>query len=161
MADEPLLEVGRIGRAHGLRGEVTVGLSTDRHERVQPGAVLHTEGRVLTVVASRPHQRGWIVTFDGVDGRTAAEALRGQVLRAEPLDDPDALWVHDLVGAAVVTTDGRPCGHVTEVIANPAHDILALDTGRLVPVVFVVDESGLPDRLVIDPPPGLVDDDGV
>jgi len=161
VGDHPLLEVGRIGRAHGLRGEVTVSLTTDRTERVEPGAVLHAGDRRLTVVSSRPHQGRWIVAFDGVAGRDAAEALRGSVLRAEPLDDPDALWVHDLVGARVVTTDGRECGKVTEVIANPAHDILQLDSGRMVPVVFVVDESGLPDRLVIDPPAGLVDDDGV
>ena len=161
MGDRPLLEVGRIGKAHGLRGEVTVSLTTDRTERVEPGAVLHAGDRSLTVVSSRPHQGRWIVAFDGVAGRDAAEALRGDVLRAEPLDDPDALWVHDLVGAEVVTTEGTSCGRVTEVIANPAHDILQLDSGRLVPVVFVVDESGLPDRLVIDPPAGLVDDDGV
>jgi 16S rRNA processing protein RimM len=156
-----LLEVGRIGRAHGLRGEVTVSLTTDRTERVEPGAVLHAGDRPLTVVSSRPHQGRWIVAFEGVTGREAAEVLRGDVLSAEPLDDPDALWVHDLVGAQVVTVDGRDCGKVTEVIANPAHDILQLDTGRMVPVVFVVDESGLPGRLVIDPPAGLVDDDGV
>jgi 16S rRNA processing protein RimM len=156
-----LLEVGRIGKAHGLRGEVTVSLTTDRTERVEPGAVLHAGDRRLTIVSSRPHQGRWIVAFDGVVGRDAAEVLRGDVLRAEPLDDPDALWVHDLVGAEVVTTGGTSCGRVTEVIANPAHDILQLDSGRLVPVVFVVDESGLPDRLVIDPPAGLIDDDGV
>ena len=161
MADQARLEVGRIGRAHGLKGEVTVVLTTDRTERVEPGAVLHAGDRPLTVVSSRPHQGRWIVAFDGVADRSTAEALRGAVLSAEPLDDPDALWVHDLVGAEVVTADGRACGRVTEVVANPAHDLLELDSGRLVPVVFVVDESGLPDRLVIDPPPGLIDDDGV
>jgi 16S rRNA processing protein RimM len=161
MGDAPLLEVGRIGRAHGLRGEVTVSLTTDRTERVEPGAVLHAGDRRLTVEAARPHQGRWIVAFEGVLGRDAAEALNGSVLRAEALDDPDALWVHDLVGAEVVTTAGLTCGRVTEVIANPAHDILQLDSGRMVPVVFVVDESGLPERLVIDPPAGLVDDDGV
>lgn len=161
MGDTPLLEVGRIGRAHGLRGEVTVSLSTDRTERVEPGSVLHAGDRRLTVLAARPHQGRWIVAFDGVADRTAAEALNGNVLRAEAIAVPDALWVHDLVGAEVVTADGRDCGRVTEVIENPAHDLLHLDSGRLVPVVFVVDESGLPDRLVIDPPPGLVDDDGV
>jgi 16S rRNA processing protein RimM len=161
VGDQPLLEVGRIGKAHGLRGEVTVSLITDRTERVEPGAVLQAGERRLKVVAARPHQGRWIVAFDGVVGREAAEALRGAVLTAEALDDPDALWVHDLVGAAVVTVDGRACGQVTEVIANPAHDILQLDSGRLVPVVFVVDESGLPERLVIDPPAGLIDDDGI
>lgn len=161
MAGQVLLEVGRIGRAHGLRGEVIVALTTDRVERVEPGTVLEAEGQALTVVASRPHQGRWIVAFEGVGGRTEAEALRGRILLAAPIDDPEALWVHDLVGAEVVTVDGRACGAVTEVVANPAHDILQLDSGRMVPVVFVVDDSGLPGRLVIDPPPGLVDDEGV
>ena len=70
------LEVGRIGRAHGLRGEVAVTLSTDRAERVAVGSRLHVDERVLTVVAARPHQGRWLVRFEEVGDRTAAEALR-------------------------------------------------------------------------------------
>jgi len=152
-----LLEVGRIDRPHGVQGEVLVSLRTDRLERISPGAVLHADSGALTIESSRPHQHRWIVQFDGVFGREAAEALHGQVLRAEPLDDPDALWVHDLVGADVVTPDGRSWGQIVAVQANPAHDQLELDSGVLVPVVFVVDESQLPARLVVDPPSGLLD----
>ena len=152
-----LLEVGRIDRPHGVRGDVIVALSTDRTERVTPGAVLHTDRGPLVVEASRPHHHRWIVTFEGVVGREGAEALHGLTLRAEPLDDPEALWVHDVVGAEVTTGDGASWGRVSGVLSNPASDLLELDDGTLVPIVFVVDDSGLPDRIVIDPPPGLRD----
>ncbi|MCU1344607.1 MAG: rRNA processing protein RimM, partial [Acidimicrobiia bacterium] len=92
------LEVGRIGRPHGLRGEVMVDLVTDRHERVAPGSVLYAATAVLTVVSARPHSRRWIVVFEGYGSREAIEPLVGQVVSAEALDDPDALWVHDLIG---------------------------------------------------------------
>jgi 16S rRNA processing protein RimM len=150
-----LLEVGRIGRAHGLRGEVVVSLTTDRLERVAPGAVLVTDAGELEVRASRPHQGRWIVAFAGHDSREDADRLRGLTLRAEAVDDPAELWVHDLVGAEVVTVGGKAVGHCVGVVANPAADLLELDSGALVPVVFIVDHT--PDRVTIDPPEGLFD----
>jgi 16S rRNA processing protein RimM len=150
-----LLEVGHIGRAHGLRGDVVVGLTTDRLERVAPGARLVTDAGDLEVLASRPHQDRWIVSFAGYDSRDAAERLRGLTLRAEAVVDPDEMWVHDLVGAEVVTTAGDAVGRCTGVVANPASDLLELESGALVPVVFVVDHA--PDRVTIDPPEGLFD----
>lgn len=150
-----LLDVGHIGRPHGVRGEVLVRLTTDRHERLAPGAVLHTDAGELVVARSRPHQDRWIVAFEGHDTREAAEALRGRVLRAEPLDDPDELWVHELVGARVETVAGEAVGTCVAVVANPAADLLELDTGALVPVVFVVGHE--PGRVTVDPPDGLFD----
>src|SRR4051794_14523902 len=96
--DQPLLEVGRIAKAHGIRGEVFVTLTTDRLERVQPGAVLQTARSPLTVAASRPHQHGHIVQFEGVLTRNQAEDLHGTILLAAALDDADAVWVHELIG---------------------------------------------------------------
>lgn len=152
-----LLEVARIVKPHGIRGEVIVDLLTDRTERVEPGVVLVGAGdhRQFEIVASRPHQGRFIVTFDGVPDRTAAESLRGTLLLAEPLDDPDALWVHDLVGAEVVDVDGGSHGTVESVEENPAADLLVLSDGRLVPVNFVVSHE--PGRVVVDPPEGLFD----
>jgi 16S rRNA processing protein RimM len=152
----PLLEVGRIAKAHGLRGEVAVLLTTDRLERLEPGSRLHTRTGVLEVAASRPHQGGHLVTFVGIADRTAAEGLRGLVLHAEPLDDADELWVHDLVGRTVVEVDGTVRGTVTALEVNPASDLLVLDSGALVPLRFVVDEDD-PHRLVVDTPEGLFD----
>jgi 16S rRNA processing protein RimM len=95
------------------------------------------------------------VAFEGHTGREAAERLRGLALRAEPFDDPDALWVHDLVGSEVVTVDGEVAGRCVAVVANPASDLLELDGGAVVPVVFVVERT--PGRVVIDPPEGLLE----
>jgi 16S rRNA processing protein RimM len=151
-----LLEVGRITKAHGLRGEVVVFLTTDRVERVERGSVLHTDRGELVVAASRAHQDRWIVSFEQCTTREAAEALRGVVLSAPPLDDADALWVHELIGCTVVTPDGVERGVVDSVLDNPAADLLVLDSGAMVPVVFVV---GGPQgrRLQVDTPDGLFD----
>ena len=156
MADDvPLLEVGRIAKAHGIRGEVNVVLTTDRLERLAAGSVLHTEQGALEVVTSRPHQGGHLVTFDGVHDRNGAEALRGLVLHAVPLDDRDELWVHELVGKLVVEVDGTARGRVTALEVNPASDLLVLDSGALVPLTFVVDTAA--EQLVVDVPEGLFD----
>ncbi len=133
----PLLEVGRVTKVHGLRGEVVVHLVTDRTERLDPGSVLDTDAGPLTVASARPHQDRWLVRFDGVGDREGAERLRGLVLRAEPLEDPDELWVHELIGAVVVDQHGTRRGVVEAVQDNPAADLLVLDSGALVPVVFV------------------------
>ena len=150
-----LLEVGRVVKPHGLKGEVIVALVTDRTERVAPGTRLSSATGELVVEASRPHQHRWIVQFEGIAGREGAEALRGAVLAAEALEDPDALWVHDLVDCRVIDTEGRHYGYVDAVEANPASDILVLDRGGLVPLTFVV-ETRL-GTVVIDPPEGLVE----
>jgi 16S rRNA processing protein RimM len=148
-----LLEVGRITKPHGLRGEVVVNLITDREERVDPGTVLASDRGDLLVRAARPHQDRWIVAFDGFSTREQADELRGLTLRAQAVDDPGELWVHDMVGAAVVTVDGDAVGRCVGVIANPAADLIELDSGALVPVVFVVAHT--PAEITIDPPDGL------
>jgi len=150
------LEIGRVTRPHGLRGEVVVSLVTDRVERVAPGTVLDADGRSLHVIASRPHQRNYIVSFEGVVDREGAEALRGVTLRAPAIDDPDELWVHRLIGAPVITMNGVDVGVVDSIEANPASDMLVLDNGALVPAVFVVEQRD-DKTVVIDPPEGLFD----
>jgi 16S rRNA processing protein RimM len=154
-----LLEVARIDKPHGLRGDVVVTLISNVESRLAPGSVLSADDGDLVVVASRPHQHRWIVTFEGIDDAAAADALRGAVLRAPAMDDPDdpdALWVHELIGSSVVDIAGNDVGVVVTVIDNPASDLLELDSGGLVPLRFVVewDDHG---RLVIDPPAGLLD----
>ncbi|HEX6417152.1 MAG TPA: ribosome maturation factor RimM [Acidimicrobiales bacterium] len=148
-----LLEVGRIVKPHGLRGEVVVALITDRLERLQPGARLATDLGDLAVRSARRHHDRWIVAFEGRATRDQADELRGLVLRAEAIDDPDELWVHELVGAEVATTAGDVVGRCVAVVANPAADLLELDSGALVPVVFVVAAGD--GRVTVDPPEGL------
>ena len=152
-----MLLVGRVTKAHGLRGDVVVHLlSTEPEVRLAPGSVLDTVRGPLTVESARPHQDRWIVQFEGVLSREAADSLRGTELRADAIDDPDALWVHDLEGAEVVEVDGTPRGRVTAVLANPADDLLELEGGALVPVGFVV-ERDAEGRIVVDVPDGLFD----
>ncbi len=157
-----LLEIGRIGKAHGLAGQVLVRLTTNVEDRLVPGVVLTTDrpdAATLVVVDARRHQDRWIVTFEGVSSREAAEALTGTAVLAEPLDqgdDPDVLWIHELIGADVVDLDGVSHGPVVSVLDNPASDILELASGRLVPLTFVVEHS--PTRLVVDAPPGILTD---
>ncbi|MEO6157295.1 MAG: ribosome maturation factor RimM, partial [Ilumatobacteraceae bacterium] len=134
-------EVGRIGRAHGVRGEIYVDLLADRSERLAVGARVRAGQQWLTVASSVRQPKRWRVHFEGIDDRTAAEALTGRLLYAEPLADADdgELWVHQLIGSQVVEVDGTVRGRCTGVLANPAHELLELDGGWLVPVTFIVD----------------------
>jgi 16S rRNA processing protein RimM len=162
------LEVGRIVKAHGIRGEVVVEAVTNRPERFTPGAVLYAGERALPVRRASPQggpdpagrmtRARWIVSFEGVDDRNGAERLRDAVLTGDPLDragDADELWVHELVGSELLDPAGRVLGRVTAVEANPASDLLVLDSGALVPMVFVVEAAA--GRVVVDPPAGLLD----
>lgn len=150
-----------MGRAHGLAGEVAVTFVSDRVERTTPGATLFAaaeDGRTqsLVITTARPHQGRWLLRFEGIADRTAAEALRGSVLSADALpSDPDELWVHELIGAEVHDTEGARIGVVVAVQANPAHDLLVLEGGALVPVTFVVEHE--PGRVVVDVPDGLLE----
>ena len=142
--------VGRIGRAHGVRGEVAVEVRTDEPDRrFAEGAVLATDPSArgpLTVVATRWHQGRLLVRFTGIDDRTQAETLRATVLvvdvdEADRLSDPDEFYDHQLIGLNAVTTDGRAVGAVTDVLHLPAQDVLAIERadGVEVLVPFVAD----------------------
>ncbi|HEY6422888.1 MAG TPA: ribosome maturation factor RimM [Pseudonocardiaceae bacterium] len=159
--------VGRIGRPHGLRGEVTVQVRTDfPEERFVLGAQLSGgAGRTLTVDALRPHAGGLLVRFAGVTDRAAAMELRGVLLTVDSaelpaLDDPDEFYDHQLEGLTAVGLDGGALGTVREVIHAPASDLLVLETDHgetLVPFVrAIVPKVDLPGgRVVLDPPAGL------
>jgi 16S rRNA processing protein RimM len=152
-----LLEIGTIRRAHGVRGDVLVELGSDRPERVASGARWYGRDGWLTVVAARRHQDRWLVTLEELADRATAQQYTNTAVYAEPLDDPDALWVHELIGANVVEISGRQRGTCVAVVANPAADLLELASGALVPVVFIIDHGN--GTILIDPPAGLFDDD--
>ena len=110
----------------------------------------------MTVLRSTPHQGRFIVTFEGLSGIDEADRARGTQLFAPPLDDPDALWIHELIGSSVEDTSGRVLGIVDSVEANPASDLLVLDGGALIPLRFVVgNEPGV--RIIVEVPDGLLD----
>jgi len=135
---------------------VVVTLWTNRAERLERGAVLATDLGKLTVADTRAYQQRWIMRFAEIGDRDAADSVRGQALRAEPLSDPDELWVHELIGMTVCEPDGTERGKVEAVQANPASDLLVLESGVLVPLTFLVERLG--DRLIVDGPDGLFDD---
>ena len=152
------LIVGHIRRPHGLRGHVFVQLVTDRVSRVEPGSVLWAGDEPLEVVEHRTGSGGrHIVRFAEIADRTTAERYTNRALSADPIDDPDALWVHDLVGRSVVDQHGTDRGRCVAVVANPASDLLELHGGALVPTVFV---TGIVDgEIRVETPEGLFDDD--
>ena len=143
--DETLLEVGRIGRPHGIRGEVAVSLVTNRLERLDPGSVLHTDLGPVVVVTSRPHQGRHLVRFEDVATRDGAERLKGLVLRAEPIDDPGELWVHELIGGNVVDQHGVDRGTVTGVIESvPTNSSLQFD--MVLPIEYKIQQHATQDN---------------
>ena len=126
--DEPTVVVGKVTKAHGLRGEVTVLPLTDNPDRFAPGNVVYLQdGRALSIREARDNGARLLVTFEGVGDRTAAEALGGSMLVVPESDLPElpegTYWPHELVGCEVVTAAGRPIGTIADVVANPANDI--------------------------------------
>ncbi len=162
------IAVGRINGAWGLHGHVKVTPLTSNSQRFQPGAVLLLEGRphrVLDVATPKGYP---CVQFEGYASREVAEALRGTLIEIEEADLPalpqDQYYVHELVGLAVVTTDGRELGRLHEVLRTGANDVYVVrGRGRkeaLIPaiadVVVEVDlEAG---RMLIAPLDGLLSD---
>ncbi len=130
-------------------------LVTNRTERVAPGSALRAHGRLLEIESSRPFHDRWLVFFRGVGSREEAELLRDAPLSAPALEDPEAFWVHELIGSEVRDAAGHALGTVKAVLANPASDLLELDGGGLVPVRFVTRRE--PGQVVVDLPSGLLD----
>jgi 16S rRNA processing protein RimM len=166
------LVVGRIGRAHGVHGDVGVEVRTDDPDiRFVDGAVLVTEPPErgpLTVVSTRWHSGRLLVHFAGVDDRNGSEALRGtdlvvDVERSERPRDPDEFYDHHLIGLSVVTSSGAPVGVVAEVLHLPSQDVLAVTRTDgveiLIPFVAEIVPSVDLDagRVVVVPKPGLLD----
>lgn len=162
--------VARIGKAHGLRGEVTVQVLTGAaDERFVPGATFVTEPEAagpMVLRSARDHNGILLLGFEGTGDRSGAEALRGIKLLAEALEDDgdeDAWYERDLVGLKAVTVGGQEVGEVIALQSRAAQDLLVvrLTDGREALVPFVtaivpeVDITG--GRVVLDPPPGLLD----
>lgn len=151
---EEKLAVGRVGRAHGIRGEVAVRPLSEVDARFTPGSVLTLEdGRTLTVRSVRPHRHRLLVRFEEVGDRNGAEALSGEVLLVPASSAPElpegAYWPHDLVGCEVVTEEGRSLGRVTEVLHNPANDVWVTPQALVPAVRDVVVKVDLDARRIV------------
>jgi 16S rRNA processing protein RimM len=167
------LVVGRIGRPHGVRGELTVEVRTDSPElRFAPGSSLSTDppsAGPLVVDVIRWHSGRLLLTVAGVRDRNAAETLRNVLLVVDVPDDetpedPEEFYDHQLIGLVAVDAAGTELGKVTDVLHLPSQELLAVATpdAREVLVPFVteivpeIDVRG--GRLVMTPPVGLFDD---
>jgi 16S rRNA processing protein RimM len=147
--EEPAIVVGRVAKAHGVRGEVAVENRSDNPDRWVVGAVVFDPaGHRLTVAAVRPHGERLLVTFEEIGDRTAAQRLTGTELTVPeawlpPLADGE-WWSFEVEGCIVTTSSGRVIGVVQEVLAYPGQDVWRVvdDDGTeiLVPAVeaFVI-----------------------
>ena len=137
--------IGRIGRAHGIRGELNVDIRTDEPERrFAPGSSVIYDGGTLTITTARHHSGRLVVRFKGFDDRNAAETLHGKILEVEVdteelPEDPEEFYDHQLIGLEVRAGD-RVIGKVTQVIHMPEQDTLAITSeSREILVPFVLD----------------------
>ena len=139
------LNVGRIGRAHGILGEATIEVRTDEAaDRFAIGAKLDTDSHgLLTVASARVHNGILLLGFVGVNDRNAIEKYRDQLLYADvdidaPSDDPDDYHVLQLIGCKAHLVDGDLFGEVIDVLNLPGQDVLVIkhdDEEVLIPFV--------------------------
>jgi 16S rRNA processing protein RimM len=168
LTGDGLLLVGRVGRAHGIRGHVVVNPETDfMKERFRIGHVLLVgpadRPRAYEIRESRFQQGRPIVRFDGIDTMSEAETLSGADLwvrerELEPLP-AGTFYRHDLVGCDVVDTHGARVGQVTAVEGSLDRSYLVVDEHMLIPLVadICVSVDMAARRVTVDPPDGLID----
>lgn len=167
------MAVGKIVRAHGVRGAVKVFAYGETLRGLSPGAELsvrHPSGRPaskLTMVEVKPQGRHLLIRFEGILGMEPAQDLAGADLlitedRLPPLDEGE-FYHYQLIGLDVITTQGKPVGTIRSIMETGSHDVYVL--GRqggeaLIPAVEeIIREIDLKERrMVIDPPEGLIDD---
>ena len=166
---DDLVTIGRVVKAHGIRGEVVVHSLSDVEGRFDVGTEVELDGTRRTITAARPHQGRLLLGFEHVSDRSAAEALRGHELRAPAVDleDSDTFFAHELIGLRVRHLDGSDLGTVTALFELPeaaGYDLLEVTREKgtwLLPcaddlVEAVADDDG-DVVLVVDPPEGLLE----
>jgi len=168
-ADREHVLIGRVVKAHGIRGEVVVEPLSDVPGRFDAGIEVAVAGQPRVITLSRAHQGRVLVAFEGITDRTGAERLRGQEIHAEPvpLDDAETYFAHELVGLPVEHVDGRALGQVSALIELPTaagYDLLEVTSTEgtwLLPaadeLAEVVERADGSLVVVVDPPEGLLD----
>lgn len=163
MRGDPRIELGKISKAHGIRGEVVLVTHDPESDLLEELETIWVGGVQRRIVEARGTTRGWLVLFEGVGTRNDAELLRGQLVEVDraalALDDEDIL-LSDLVGCKVQTLDGSPWGTIHEVTNGAMQDLLVIHDGELERLLPLVDEfvkhidvaAGV---VTVDPPEGL------
>ncbi len=168
------MAVGMVIGPHGLRGELKVELHSDYPARFEPGNLLWLgeDLEQMEIVSSRPHKGQMLVVLSGVADRSEAEAVRGQWLFIREQDaaelEQDTYFVHDIIGMAVQTGDGRLLGVVKDVLFTGANEVYivtppdAPDRELLLPAIAdVVQQVDLGEGMItVNLLPGLLDDPG-
>jgi 16S rRNA processing protein RimM len=170
------LVVGHLNKAHGTKGEIFIWPLTDHPESTfAPGVDLYlgdangelpADPRTLRIGASRAYRRGFLVRFEGVQDRSGMENLLGSyVMRAmdqlEELEEGETFY-HDLLGMEVVTVEGEPLGEVIELYELGPVDLLEIrgpEKTFMIPYIsaMIRSVSAADNRIVLDPPPGLLE----
>ncbi len=162
MRGDPRIEIGKISKAHGIRGEVVLVTHDPESDLLDEIDQLWVGGVQRRVVEARGTHRGWLVLFEGIVTRNDAETLRGQIVEVDrevlQLADDDVL-LSDLVGCQVQKVDGSPWGTIHEVTGG-MQDLLVIHDGeleRLLPLVdeFVKNIDLAAGVVIVDPPEGL------
>jgi 16S rRNA processing protein RimM len=169
--DTPTVVVGKVTRAHGLKGEVSVEVRSDNPDRfVAGGPLLLEDGRSLVIARTHQHGKRLLLTFVGIEDRTGAQALAGRLLMVPEAWLPDLpegeYWPHQLEGCSVTTESGRELGVVVDVIANPANDLWVAqdEDGKetLIPAIrdVVAEVSPEAKRILVRDIPGITVPEG-
>ncbi|MBV6457352.1 MAG: Ribosome maturation factor RimM [Fimbriimonadaceae bacterium] len=160
------VQIGQVVGVFGLKGHVKVKILTEFTERFEPGQKLWIDGHEREILDAKWHRDQARIALAGISTPELAESLRWKYLEVPKSERPnleeDEYYVDDLIGFEAFDASGKPLGKVNDVIAAPAHDILDIG-GVLVPAVeeFVVEIDLDNERVVIQPIPGLFDDDSV
>ena len=161
------LVVGRIGRAHGVLGEAPIEVRTDDPEKrfIVGGKLTTNSGREVTIKSARWHNQILLLSFEGINNRDQIESLKDELISSE-VDfsnlAPGEYHYQQLLGAQVFLQTGELVGNVTEIVALPGQDLLAVDhLGRevLIPMVkaIITNIDIANKKIEINPPEGLLD----
>lgn len=161
--DEALLAVGRVARAHGIRGRVLLAPYNAESTGLEGIRRLWLSGREYEVARAERVNLGYLVALRGIDDRNAADALRGQEVMVDrrelPPPEEDEIYAVDLIGFTVADAQGKAHGVVEEIEEAGHQDLLKLQGGALVPMGLVREVISEARRIVIEVPEGLFDID--
>jgi 16S rRNA processing protein RimM len=156
-----LLAIGRVARAHGVRGRVLIAPYNDDSEALKSIRKMWLGDREIEVDRAEHVNLGWLVSLRGIGDRDQAEALRGLEVRVDRSDLPalgeDEMYAIDLIGYAVSDPQGTVHGVVEDLEEAGPQDLLRLEGGRLVPLSLVTEVQPALRRIVVDAPEGLFD----
>lgn len=150
-----IVEVGRLGRPIGLKGELVLHPISDHPDRFEPGRPLTIDGDEYEIAKCRPYKGKFAIVLRGAASREAAEQLTNKLVFGEELEAPPGQWmVANLVGKEVRDKGGDLLGRVESVHSNPASDLLELVGGGLIPLTFI---TTVTETIEVEIPDGLLD----